>query len=50
MRFRGGIDSARREVKASTGFYLKEALDALLQGKAPDPAEPKVLGCYLRLG
>jgi peroxiredoxin len=48
IRYRGGVDSSKREPDPSSQFYLKNALDALLAGRAPDPAETKSLGCYLR--
>lgn len=50
LRFRGGIDSAKREFRPDARPWLKYALEALLRGQAPDPAEPKTLGCFLRLG
>jgi peroxiredoxin len=49
VRYRGGIDSERRQPNPAGRFYLKEALSALLAGKAPDAVETKSLGCYLRI-
>jgi peroxiredoxin len=47
VRYRGGIDTDRRSLHDDAPQYLRAALDALLSGHAPQPAEPKVLGCYL---
>ncbi|MGO9832415.1 MAG: redoxin family protein [Myxococcaceae bacterium] len=48
VRYHGGIDSEKRQPNPAGRFYLKEALSALLAGKAPDFTETKSLGCYLR--
>ena len=47
-RYRGGIDTVARDVKDDTPFPLRDALLALLAGRAPPDAEPKTFGCYLR--
>jgi peroxiredoxin len=49
VRYRGGIDSERRQPNPAGRFYVKEALSALLAGKTPDLTETKSLGCYLRI-
>jgi hypothetical protein len=49
VRYRGGIDSEKRQPNPAGRFYLKEALSALLAGKPPDVLETKSLGCYLRI-
>ncbi len=48
VRYRGGIDTARRHPLPAGQFYLLNALSALHQGKSPEPAETKSFGCYLR--
>jgi hypothetical protein len=48
VHFRGGMDSAHRDVSPQTPFFLKDALDQLLGGHEPNPAEPKAMGCFLR--
>jgi len=48
IRYRGGIDSEKRDPNPNGRFYLQDALTALLAGREPDPAETKSLGCYLR--
>lgn len=49
VRYRGGIDAAKREPTAKGRFFLEEALLTLLGGKSPDPAETKSFGCFLRI-
>jgi len=49
IRYRGGIDSEKRQVTPAGRFYLQEALTALLAGKTPELTETKPLGCYLRM-
>ena len=48
VRFRGGIDSSKRTPGRDTQPFLRSALESLLTGKSPNPAEPKSLGCFLR--
>lgn len=48
VRYRGGIDTARRHPLSAGQAYLLNALSALHEGKSPDPAETKSFGCYLR--
>jgi peroxiredoxin len=49
VRYRGGIDSAKRETEHVEKSYLRDALEALVEGKRPAVAEAKTLGCYLRI-
>ena len=47
--YRGGFDSERSHLSESPRTYLANALDDLLEGKAPRQAETKPLGCALEL-
>jgi peroxiredoxin len=47
VRYRGGVDTDRRGLHDDAKQYLKNAIDALLSGREPQPREPKTLGCYL---
>ena len=44
LRYVGGIDDSER-AKHVTKNYLRDALDALLEGKEPPVAKTKVIGC-----
>lgn len=48
IRYRGGIDSDRSHPTPGASPWLKSALDRLLEGREPDPAETTTLGCALR--
>jgi peroxiredoxin len=48
VRYRGGIDSDRSHVTPDAAPWLRDALDRLLAGREPDPAETTSLGCALR--
>lgn len=50
IRYWGGIDSDRSCNHQSEGAhpYLKNALEALLAGRDPDPAHTKPMGCWLQ--
>lgn len=48
VRYRGGIDSDKRWLSDGATPWLRDALDRLLAGGAPDPAETEPLGCALR--
>jgi peroxiredoxin len=47
VRYRGGIDTDKRSLHEDAKPYLKSAIDSVLAGRDPQPAEPKSLGCYL---
>jgi hypothetical protein len=49
LRYRGGFDSDRKYLEPTPRTYLRDALVALLQNKAPPSASAKALGCALRL-
>jgi thiol-disulfide isomerase/thioredoxin len=48
VRYTGAIDSDRERLHAEATPYLANAVDALLKGAEPDPAETRSFGCYLR--
>lgn len=47
LRYQGGIDDTTFRQRTPTRFYLKEAVEALLAGAAPDPAETAPYGCTI---
>ena len=47
LRYVGAIDNSER-IAAVTNHYLRDALDALLAGKEPAPAQTKVVGCSIK--
>lgn len=48
VRYRGGFDSDRKHLVADATPYLANAIESVLAGKDPNPAEVKTLGCSLR--
>jgi hypothetical protein len=48
VHYRGGVDSDRTHLHDDADLYLKDALDALLDHRAPPVAEGKTLGCALQ--
>jgi hypothetical protein len=48
VRYRGGIDSDKRWLSDGAELWLRDALDRLLAGGDPEPAETEPLGCALR--
>ncbi len=47
LRYRGAPDSDHEDV-AQDAAWLREALDALLEGREPDPAETEPVGCSVK--
>jgi hypothetical protein len=47
VHYRGGIDSDRIRLHDDAAFYLRDAIDDLLAGRAPRVPEGKALGCAL---
>jgi peroxiredoxin len=47
LRYAGAIDDSER-VEKVTRSYLRDALDALLQGKEPAVSQTKVVGCSVK--
>jgi hypothetical protein len=48
VHYRGGLDSDRNTLTETASPWLKDALDHLLAGREPEPAETTSLGCVLR--
>ncbi|APR83018.1 Hypothetical protein A7982_08367 [Minicystis rosea] len=48
VRFRGGIDSDKSHLTDDAKPWLRDAIERVLAGRDPDPAEAKTLGCALR--
>jgi peroxiredoxin len=47
LRYAGGIDDSER-IQKVTKNYLRDALDALVDGKQPAVAQTKVVGCSIK--
>jgi hypothetical protein len=47
VRYRGGIDDDKTHLRENATPYLKNAIDDLLDGRAPRVASGKALGCAL---
>jgi len=45
LRYRGAFDDVTFRQRSPSRFYLKEAVERLLAGKTPDPAETPPYGC-----
>ena len=48
VRYRGGLDSDRTHVTDGASLWVRDAVERLLAGGSPDPAEAEALGCALR--
>ena len=48
IRYLGGIDSDKQHLTEDAHFYLRDALDDLVGGRAPTVPVGKTLGCVLR--
>jgi len=46
--YKGAIDDNERDKAAVTKKYLMDAMDATQQGKVPDPATTKSVGCSIK--
>jgi len=46
--YHGTIDDNSRDASAVQKHYLQNAIEALLQGKEPTPAQTKALGCSIK--
>lgn len=49
VRYRGGLDSDELTLHENATFYLRDALDDLLAGRAPRRSETTPIGCSLRV-
>jgi peroxiredoxin len=47
LRYQGAIDNVTFRQREPSRFYLREAVEAVLGGKEPDPAQTPPLGCSL---
>lgn len=48
VRYRGGLDSDRTHLTEGASLWVRNAVDRLLAGASPEPAEAEALGCALR--
>jgi hypothetical protein len=48
--YHGAIDANHKDADNPEKRYLKDAIDAVVQGKAPPMAETKALGCGIKFG
>jgi peroxiredoxin len=47
LRYRGAVDDVSFRQREPSRYYLKEAVDALLSGRLPDPLETQPFGCTI---
>jgi hypothetical protein len=47
LRYRGAPDADYKD-PAQNAEWLRDALDAVLEGRAPDPAETDPVGCSIK--
>lgn len=47
LRYKGALDDSSFRQKNPTKSYLLDAIDALLDGRAPDPPETPAYGCAI---
>lgn len=47
LRYQGAPDNVTFRQRTPTRYYLKDAVDALLRGDAPDPCRTEAYGCTL---
>lgn len=45
--YQGGLDDTTFRQRTPTRFFLREAVEALLAGRSPDPAETHPYGCTI---
>ena len=45
LRYQGALDDITFRQRSATRFYLREAVDALLAGRLPEPAQTAPYGC-----
>ncbi len=48
VRYRGGIDPDGPRLKSRARPWLRDAVEAVLAGREPNPARTQSRGCYLR--
>lgn len=47
LRYQGGLDDATFRQRTATRHYLREALEALMDGRPPHPAQTQPYGCTI---
>ena len=47
LRYRGAVDDVTFRRRQATRFYLQEAVEALFDGRLPEPAETPAYGCTI---
>jgi peroxiredoxin len=47
LRYRGAVDNITFHRKEATHFFLQEAVEALLDGRLPEPSETPAYGCTI---
>jgi peroxiredoxin len=47
LRYRGAVDDITFRRRQATRFFLKEAVEALLEGRLPEPADTPAYGCTI---
>lgn len=47
LRYRGAVDNITFRKREATHFFLQEAVEALLAGHLPEPAETPAYGCTI---
>ena len=50
LRYQGAVDDVTFRQRTPTRYYLQEAVEALLAGRLPEPAEAPPYGCALLRG
>ncbi len=49
VKYIGAVDNNYKDSSAVTRKYLENAIDALLEGKNPDPSFTKAIGCTIKM-
>jgi hypothetical protein len=47
LRYQGAVDNITFRKREATHFFLQEAVEALLAGRLPQPAETPAYGCTI---
>jgi hypothetical protein len=48
LAYHGRIDDAPKDAAAATTHELQDAIEALLEGRDPEPAETWAIGCTVK--
>ncbi|QSE98004.1 thioredoxin family protein [Fulvivirga lutea] len=48
LKYIGAIDNNTRDAEAADKKYVQDAVDALLEGKSPETAKTKAIGCTIK--